>query len=38
MEAYSGILNKNKLIYPSVATGEWTAEQVWNTGFIKDLW
>ena len=38
MEADSGILNKNMLIYPSVATGEWTAEQVWNTGFIKDLW
>jgi hypothetical protein len=34
MEADSGIPNKNMLICPSVATGPWTPEQVWNTGFI----
>jgi hypothetical protein len=34
MEANSGIPNKNMLICPSVATGPWTPEQVWDTGFI----
>ena len=35
MQADPGIPNKNMLICPSVATGEWTPEQVWDTGFIK---
>jgi len=26
---------KNKLIGPSVATGPWTPEMVWDTGFIS---
>lgn len=34
MNADSRILNKNMLIGPSVATGHWTPEQVWDTGFI----
>jgi hypothetical protein len=25
---------KNKLIGPSIATGLWTPEMVWDTGFI----
>jgi hypothetical protein len=35
MESDSGILNTNMLIAPSVATGPWTPEQVWDTGFIE---
>ena len=35
MEANSNIPNKNMLICPSVATGAWTPEQVWDTGFIN---
>ena len=35
MEADSGIPNKNMLIGPSVATGPWTPELVWDTGFIN---
>ena len=35
MEADSGIPNKNMLICPSVATGAWTPELVWDTGFIN---
>ena len=35
MEADSGIPNKNMLICPSVATGPWTPEQVWDTGFMN---
>ena len=31
----SRIPNKNMLIAPSVATGPWTPEQVWDTGFIN---
>ena len=34
MEANDGIPNKNMLICPSVATGPWTPEQVWDTGFL----
>ena len=34
MEAHSGIPVKNMLISPSVATGPWTPEQVWDTGFL----
>ncbi|KAF8800345.1 glycoside hydrolase family 79 protein [Phlegmacium glaucopus] len=34
MDADSRIPNKNMLIGPSVATGPWTPEQVWDTGFI----
>jgi hypothetical protein len=34
MEADNGIPNKNMLICPSVATGPWSPEQVWDTGFI----
>jgi hypothetical protein len=26
---------KNKLIGPSIATGSWTPEMVWDTGFIS---
>lgn len=37
MDADSGILNKNMLIAPSVATGPWTPEQVWDTGFIANF-
>ena len=37
MEADSGIPNKNVLICPSVATVEWTPEQVWDTGFINSF-
>ena len=36
MGANSGITNKNMLIAPSVATGPWTPEQVWDTGFINN--
>ena len=36
MEADPGIPNKNMLIAPSVATGPWTPEDVWNTGFIEN--
>jgi hypothetical protein len=36
MEADSGIPNKSMLICPSVSTGPWTPEQVWDTGFIND--
>ena len=35
MEADSGIPNKNMLICPSVATGAWIPEQVWDTGFLN---
>jgi hypothetical protein len=35
MEADPGITRKNMLICPSVATGAWTPEQVWDTGFIQ---
>jgi hypothetical protein len=28
------IIPKRNLIGPSVATGEWTPEMVWDTGFI----
>ena len=35
MESDSGIPNKNMLICPSVATGAWTPENVWDTGFIN---
>ena len=35
MAADSGIPNKNMLISPSVASGPWTPEQVWDTGFIN---
>jgi hypothetical protein len=35
MEANSGIPNKNMLICPSVATGPWTPENVWDTGFLN---
>ena len=33
-DANPRILNKNMLIGPSVASGPWTPEQVWDTGFI----
>ena len=33
MEA-SGIPNKNIIIGPSVASGNWRPEQVWDIGFI----
>ena len=29
------ISNRSMLIAPSVATGTWTPEMVWNTGFIQ---
>ena len=35
MDANPRILNKNMLIGPSVATGPWTPEQVWDTGFVN---
>jgi hypothetical protein len=35
MEANPNIPNKNMLIAPSVASGNWTPEMVWNTGFIQ---
>ena len=35
IDADAGIPNKNMLIGPSVATGPWTPEDVWNTGFIQ---
>ena len=35
MAADSLIPVKNKLICPSVATGAWTPEDVWNTGFLN---
>ena len=34
MDDNSRIPNKNMLIAPSVSTGPWTPEQVWDTGFI----
>lgn len=34
IEGNSNIPNKNMLIGPSVATGPWTPEQVWATGYI----
>ena len=37
VQAIGGDLNipvKNNLIGPSVATGTWTLEMVWDTGFI----
>ena len=34
MDADPRILNKNMLIGPSVASGPWMPEQVWDTGFI----
>ena len=36
MEADTAIPNKNMLICPSVSTGPWTPEDVWNTGFINN--
>ena len=35
MEVNPNIPNKNMLIAPSVATGNWTPEMVWDTGFIQ---
>ncbi|KZT66775.1 glycoside hydrolase family 79 protein [Daedalea quercina L-15889] len=34
MQADSNVKVNNNLIAPSVATGDWTPEDVWNTGFI----
>ncbi|CCM01660.1 uncharacterized protein FIBRA_03722 [Fibroporia radiculosa] len=34
MEADSNIHATNNLMAPSVATGDWTPEEVWNTGFV----
>lgn len=37
MTALSGdthVTNRNLLIGPSVSTGDWTPEMVWNTGFV----
>jgi hypothetical protein len=34
MDANPRIPVKNKLLGPSIATGDWTPEQVWNAGFI----
>jgi len=34
MNADSNIHNRNMLIAPSIATGDWTPEMVWNTGFV----
>jgi hypothetical protein len=34
MSNTSGILNQSMLICPSVSTGPWTPELVWNTGFL----
>ena len=30
------IKTRNNLIGPSVASGPWSPEDVWNTGFIED--
>jgi hypothetical protein len=30
------IPNKNMLICPSVSTGPWSPEDIWNTGLIED--
>ncbi|KAF8949995.1 glycoside hydrolase family 79 protein [Flammula alnicola] len=35
MDANPLITNKNMLLAPSVATGPWTPEQVWDTGFMN---
>ena len=31
----SNIRNQNLLIGPNIATGAWTPEMVWNTGFVQ---
>lgn len=28
------VLNQNMLIGPNLATGDWTPEQIWDTGFV----
>ena len=33
----SNIPNKNLLIGPNIATGAWTPEMVWNTGFVDEF-
>ena len=35
MEADTTIATAKNLIGPSVATGDWTPEMVWDTGFIQ---
>ncbi|KAK0200670.1 hypothetical protein DFS33DRAFT_1266366 [Desarmillaria ectypa] len=34
MTSDANIKNRNNLIGPSVATGDWTPEMVWDTGFV----
>lgn len=35
MDGNPNIPVKNQLLGPSVATGPWTPEQVWDTGFVN---
>ncbi|KAH9927381.1 glycoside hydrolase family 79 protein, partial [Amylocystis lapponica] len=35
MQADSNIATSNNLIGPNIATGDWTPEDVWNTGFVS---
>lgn len=35
MKANPNIPNSNNLIGPNIATGDWTPEMVWDTGFIQ---
>jgi hypothetical protein len=35
MASDSNVRNQNLLIGPNIATGAWTPEMVWNTGFVQ---
>lgn len=35
MNSDNSILNRSMLLAPSVSTGPWTPEDVWNTGFLQ---
>ena len=34
MEGDEHVVNQRLLIGPNIATGDWTPEMVWNTGFV----
>lgn len=36
MEGDTRTKNRHILVGPNVATGDWTPEQVWETGFVDD--
>lgn len=34
MDGDEHVVNQRLLIGPNIATGDWTPEMVWNTGFV----